>query len=250
MTGPAAPAAPGGPVARRVRRAVLAALGEERAYGERSAVVKDLVDHWGTPGRLWALVAELAEGSGDPAGCARRSYPHVLGFDKLLLLDGGPAFMLRAHLWHPGDAFARAREDIHNHRCALGSRVVRGTLGMALYEPCADGGMPAFHFREAPGPARSDWRFTPVGPARLRLVHTARYGTGSSYLLPPGTLHQAWNEEPGGTVTLYLEPGHDPTTPTDVYAACPERAAATGKPPFTVGEYLARLVGLEGLLRP
>ncbi|MFE1765336.1 hypothetical protein ACFW81_14120 [Streptomyces angustmyceticus] len=163
------------------------------------------------PDTLGPLVRRLSAGDLDLAECTRLSYRHVLGFDKLVLLVGAPRFMLRIHFWHGGTG--AAPEDIHNHRCAIASAVVRGHVRMECYEPAANG-VPATAYRETIDGPGGAWRLRRVGDARLRLVCTQRYGAGRSYGLAARTLHRVVSEGP--TVTLFLE-----TVPqrsvTDVY---------------------------------
>ncbi|MGI5261419.1 hypothetical protein [Streptomyces angustmyceticus] len=163
------------------------------------------------PDTLGPLVRRLSAGDLDLAECTRLSYRHVLGFDKLVLLAGAPRFMLRIHFWHGGTG--AAPEDIHNHRCAIASAVVRGHVRMECYEPAANG-VPATAYRETIDGPGGAWRLRRVGDARLRLVCTQRYSAGRSYGLAARTLHRVVSEEPA--VTLFLE-----TVPqrsvTDVY---------------------------------
>ncbi|MFD9910742.1 hypothetical protein, partial [Streptomyces sp. NPDC059063] len=209
----------------------------------------------GRPGRLLALITELASGLGDPSGCAALSYRHVLGFDKLLLVDVGSRHLLRAHIWHPGSLRA-GREDIHNHRSPLASYVVRGRLGMELYETmepygaAADGGVAAARYRESLSDEESDWLLEPAGRARLRLTQTAEYEAGSGYALSPYALHRAWCASPGTTVTLFLETGTDRRRYTDVFTGDDEgtRAEAYAKEPMEVAEYLGELRTLAELV--
>ncbi len=223
--------------------------GPERDELVRAA--RAAVAELGSPTRLLPLVRELAAGAGDPSGCALLSYRHVLGFDKLLLIDGGPRHMLRAHVWHPGRA---TPEDIHNHRSPLASYVVRGALGMELYEPAgpaADEGVATSWYRESLTGEEDDWLLEPAGDARLRLVQSARYTAGSGYALPPHVLHRAWCDAERPTVTLFLETGAGRRRYTDVFAG-----AATGGPAglavakkrLEVNDYLAELSALADLL--
>lgn len=254
--------------ARRLLEGALdAALPEERLVRAARAVVAEL----GSPDRLFDLVRELATGVGSPTGCALLSYRHVLGFDKLLLIDGGPRHMLRAHIWHPGtrdrglpcsnavESLGKGREDIHNHRSPLASYVVRGALGMELYEPLrgpaipGESGIAASWYRESLSDVEGHWLLEPAGPARLRLTQTAEYGTGSGYGLPSYALHRAWCASAGTAVTLFLETGAGRRRYTDVFAdsAGPDaggRTEAVVKRPMEVTEYLAELESLAKLL--
>ncbi|MEU9485169.1 hypothetical protein AB0D83_16110 [Streptomyces decoyicus] len=163
------------------------------------------------PDALGPLVRRLSAGDLDLAECTRLSYRHVLGFDKLLLLAGAPRFMLRVHFWH--GRTGPVPEDIHNHRCAIASAVVRGRVRMECYEAAADG-VPATAYRETIDGPGGAWRLRRVGDARLRLMCTEQYGPGRSYGLAARTLHRVVSEEP--TVTLFLETAPQRSV-TDVY---------------------------------
>ncbi|MET8243954.1 hypothetical protein ABZV31_05675 [Streptomyces sp. NPDC005202] len=216
---------------------------------ERMAAARAVVVELGAPEGLLELVAELASGEGDPEGCARLSYRHVLGFDKLLLVDGGSRHMLRAHVWHAG-AGGPGAEDIHNHRSALASYVVRGRLEMELYEAGGDGGIEAVRYQESLSPGRAaDWLLEPAGPARLRLTHAGQYAAGSAYALPAHTLHRAWCDTDVPTVTLFLETGSERRSHTDVFTAAGPHPGAVPKVPLGVPDYLAALGSLAELLR-
>ncbi|MFG2511087.1 hypothetical protein [Streptomyces sp. NPDC048584] len=229
---------------RLLTRTLDGGLPEREQVSAAGAVVAEL----GSPERLSELVGELVRGEGDPEGCARLSYRHVLGFDKLLLIDAGPRHMLRVHLWHAGGG-GTGREDIHNHRSALASHIVRGRLCMELYETAGGEGFAAERYEESLADGSADWLLTPAGPARLRLTHTGRYAAGSTYALPAHTLHRAWCDTPMPTVTLFLETGAERRRHTDVFTAAGPHAGAVPKQPLDVPGYLAALNGLAELLR-
>ena len=230
------------------RRLLTEALDGELSDHETLAAARAVVAELGSPDRLLELIAELASGEGDPKGCAGLSYRHVLGFDKLLLIDGGPRHMLRAHLWHPG-AKAIGKEDIHNHRSPLASYVVRGRLSMELFEARDDGGITADRYEESLSDRTADWRLRPTGPARLRLTHVGQYTAGSAYALPAHTLHRAWCDTNVPTVTLFLETGADRRRHTDVFTAAGPHPDAVAKVPLDVSDYLGALNGLAESLR-
>ncbi|WP_043685564.1 hypothetical protein [Streptomyces xylophagus] len=230
------------------RRLLTEALDGELSDHETVAAARAVVAELGSPERLLELVAELASGEGDPEHCARLSYRHVLGFDKLLLIDGGPRHMLRAHLWHPG-AKSIGDEDIHNHRSPLASYVVRGRLAMELYDARGDGGITADRYEESLAERSADWRLRPTGPARLRLTHVGQYAAGSAYALPAHTLHRAWCDTDVPTVTLFLETGAGRRRHTDVFTAAGPHPGAVAKVPLDARDYLAALNGLAESLR-
>ncbi|WP_051818411.1 hypothetical protein [Streptomyces sp. NRRL S-1813] len=174
------------------------------------------------PDTLGPLVRRLSAGDLDLAECTRLSYRHVLGFDKLLLLAGAPRFMLRVHFWH--GRTGPAPEDIHNHRCAIASAVLRGSVRMECYEPAADG-VPATAYQETIDGPGGAWRLQRVGDARLRLLCTEQYGPGRSYGLAARTLHRVVSEGP--TVTLFLETAPQRSV-TDVYVRNSSHVTSTG----------------------
>ncbi|MFI7337539.1 hypothetical protein ACIBUY_06300 [Streptomyces sp. NPDC050085] len=243
----------GGRQVASARRLLADALDVTASEADLGRAAHDVVARLGAPDALAELVQDLAAGGGDPAGCAGLSYRHVLGFDKLLLVDGGPHHMLRAHIWHPG---AHSPEDIHNHRSPLASHIVRGSLRMELYADDADdaddagGGEEAARYQESLARNSADWLLVPAGPARLRLTQVAEYAAGSSYALPAHTLHRAWSTAAGPTVTLFLETGARRRRHTDVFlgADAAEHAPAVPKAPLDVKEYLGELEALARML--
>ncbi|MFJ8540007.1 hypothetical protein [Streptomyces sp. NPDC093591] len=236
------------------RRLLAEALDGELPEQDLASAARFVVAELGSGDRLLELIAELASGEGDPASCARLSYRHVLGFDKLLLIDGGPRHMLRAHVWHPS-AGGIGEEDIHNHRSPLASYVVRGRLAMELYEVCGEGGddgvggVAAARYEESLAEGSADWVLRPAGAARLRLTHVGQYAAGSSYALPAHTLHRAWCDTDTPTVTLFLETGAGRRRHTDVFTAAGPHPGAVEKVPLDVPDYLEALSDLAERLR-
>ncbi|MCF3136878.1 hypothetical protein [Streptomyces olivochromogenes] len=230
------------------RRLLADTLGGELSEHGTLAAARAVVAELGSSERLLELIAELASGEGDTEGCARLSYRHVLGFDKLLLIDGGPRQMLRVHVWHPGMG-AIGKEDVHNHRSPLASCVVRGRLAMELYESGADGELTADRYQESLSDGSADWLLEPAGRARLRLTHTGQYAAGSSYALPARTLHRAWCDTDAPTVTLFLETGAERRRHTDVFTAAGPHTGAVAKVPMDARDYLSALGDLAELLR-
>ncbi|WP_338701773.1 hypothetical protein V2W30_31205 [Streptomyces sp. Q6] len=241
----------GGRQVASARRLLADALDVTAPEAVLARAAHDVVARLGTPERLLGLLQDLVAGGADSADRARLSYRHVLGFDKLLLIDGGPHHMLRAHVWHPE---ARGPEDIHNHRSPLASHVVHGALRMELYADDAPqgAGEAAARYQESLSPGTADWLLEPAGEARLRLVQVAEYAAGSSYALSARTLHRAWSTAPYPTVTLFLETGAGRRRHTDVFlgAEAARHAPAVAKTPLGVKEYLAELDSLIGLLTP
>ncbi|MCX3060879.1 cupin domain-containing protein [Streptomyces beihaiensis] len=243
----------GGRLVASARRLLGEALDVAAPEADLTRAARDVVARLGTPERLAGLVRDLAAdgaaGGDDTARRARLSYRHVLGFDKLLLIDGGPHHMLRAHVWRPG---ARAPEDIHNHRSPLASSVVRGSLRMELFAPATDprAGRAAARYRESLSDGAADWLLEPAGAARLDLAHVAEYPAGSSYALPSHTLHRVRTTAAAPTVTLFLETGAGRRRHTDVFLAADAdpHAAEVAKTPLDATEYVTELEALAALL--
>ncbi|QKV92860.1 hypothetical protein HUT19_14765 [Streptomyces sp. NA02950] len=226
-----------------VRRMMAEAVGLELPEPQLVGAARVLVTELARPDVLRGLITELAGGEGDPAACARRSYRHVLGFEKLLLIDGGPRQTLRLHVWHPTGGSAD-REDIHNHRSPLASYVVRGRLRMELYERSVGTGITTTAYRETLSDNGTDWLLTPRGPARLSLTHTAQYAAGASYALPAHTLHRAWCDPGDSAITLFLETGSGRLVHTDVFSPSTHHPATVRKVAFTEEAYLTALASL------
>ncbi|SOD84169.1 hypothetical protein SAMN06272765_1545 [Streptomyces sp. Ag109_G2-15] len=232
------------------RRMMAEAVGGAAPEHQLMEAARGLVAELGAPDFLPELITELASGAGETAACASRSYGHVLGFQKLLLIDDGPGQKLRAHVWQPISDSAGREQDIHNHRSPIASCVVRGRLSMELYEPSADGGIDIAAYQESLSVRDADWMLAPRGPARLRLAHTAHYARGASYALAAHTLHRAWCGAAEGAVTLLLETGSERLAHTDVYSPSTSHAARVRKVPLTEDEYLTALTALSGTLGP
>ncbi|MFV8183606.1 hypothetical protein [Streptomyces sp. AF1B] len=238
----------GGRQVLEARRLLARTLDGDPPEHELAAAARSVVAELGSPERLLELIDELVSGEGDPEGCARLSYRHVLGFDKLLLVDAGPRHMLRAHLWHRRSG-AIGEEDIHNHRSALASYIVRGRIAMELYEVRDEGGIGTARYQESLARQSADWLLEPAGPARLRMTHVGQYAAGSSYALPAHTLHRAWCDTDAPTVTLFLETGSGRRAHTDVFTPAGPHPGAVAKVPLDVDGYLGALSGLAELLR-
>ncbi|MEW2166686.1 hypothetical protein AB0912_27350 [Streptomyces sp. NPDC007084] len=226
-------------------------LGTALPAAELVDAARSVVSSLARPDFLRGLIAELAAGEGDTAHCAERSYQHVLGFRKLLLIDAGAEHRLRAHLWQAGND-AVGGKDVHNHRSALASHVVRGRLRMELYErapgPEADTDLVTTAYEERLPERHAGWLLTPRGTARLRLLHTAHYAAGSSYALPAHTLHRASCDPGEPTVTLFLETGGGRLGRTDVFSPAGARPASMVKSRISAEDYLAGLGALAALL--
>ncbi|MEO5876730.1 MAG: hypothetical protein ABIS86_10665 [Streptosporangiaceae bacterium] len=135
-----------------------------------------------TDDRVWRrIVEELLDRPDDLRACARWSFRHTLGFEKLVLIAEPPLQMLRLHLWRPGQVLAA---HVHNHRADIASAVLRGRLDKKLYRR-APGGTVLEEYRETD--TGDAWGLRPWGPAALELDRSVRVEPGTAYALPaPG----------------------------------------------------------------
>ncbi|MDQ7905997.1 hypothetical protein RB614_15905 [Phytohabitans sp. ZYX-F-186] len=178
---------------------VLALLGQRDPI--RTAEAGDVLRSIGEPAALRHLIGSVLASDDLAEALARRSYPHPLGFDKIILLSQQPLGQLRLHIWWPETA--RRREHVHNHRFAFASFVVTGEVRMRVYRP-SDDGEALVHFRETSLAAEGVWEFQRLGDTRLRLCLNADLGAGSTYAMPADALHRI-DASPLLTATLFLE---------------------------------------------
>jgi hypothetical protein len=75
-----------------------------------------------------AVVQSILDDEAALAGIAARSYPHPIGFDKLVLDDDrATGFKFRLHVYWRGANFA-SLERLHLHRFEMASAIVTGEL--------------------------------------------------------------------------------------------------------------------------
>jgi hypothetical protein len=196
------------------------------------------------PATFAALLDAVRSSPAATAAVAARSYRHVLGFDKLILVSLAPLGQLRLHVWWPDQA--RTREHVHNHRFWFSSVVLAGSLRTYLHHLAAHG-EPMTQVRETSALADRRWRFDAVGPARVATGMVADLPAGTVYRLAPDVLHHLAPAE-SLTATLFLE-----TRPvrdwSSVYVpaggSMPVAANQTG---FTPAEFAERLDRLRAAL--
>lgn len=199
---------------------------------------------------LIEMLLDRAPGrSADVAECARRSYRHALGFEKIMLMIGPQSSTLRVHVWRPDDAPAHAVEHIHNHRFEFASVVLRGAIAMETFAVQRDG-EPMTAYQESMGADGETWIMRPNGSERLRKTTELRLAAGTLYQMDAESLHRATNHAGACTVTLFLEASsRQARLRTDVYAP-----RGVGAPPefrrMPLGrdEYLAALAEVRSLL--
>ncbi len=201
-----------------------AAVGRLAPGEEASGCLLDTVAEVARPGCLAKLISAICADQTIVGVCAARSFRHPLGFKKLALIDALPLFMLRVHVWWPGDDIGV--EHVHNHRFGFVSSVIRGGYDMELYQPDRTG-TPMIEYEETVSPDLG-WRLRHVGTAGLRPLATLRLRQGSSYAFSPETLHRVTVSQAAPCVTLFLQTAVSRRT-TQVFAS-PGYSAPAGTP--------------------
>lgn len=197
------------------------------------------------PGECLALLTSLVSSSSRAADAAAISYHHPLGFDRLTLIDGRPAFLLRIHIWRP--MAARGAEHIHNHRFGFASGILYGGYDTQVYAHRADGDE-MDEYREGNVGATADWQLERRGTSRIRLVSATRLTRGSSYLLPADTLHRVDVPSDAACATLFLETSSVSATTTVLTEPSTQAPGLTHKEPFSVRTYRDHLTAVIGHL--
>jgi len=210
----------------------------------RTANAGDALRTIGEPGSLRDLIGSVLASDGLTETLAHRSYPHPLGFDKIILLSEQPLGQLRLHVWWPETA--RRREHVHDHRFSFASFVVTGEVRMRVYRP-SDDGEALVHFRETSVAAEGVWDFQRLGDESLRMCIKADLGAGSTYAMPADALHRI-DASPQLTATLFLETravrGH-----SSIYVDREGLPRPARRRSFSAGELRDRLSRLHEHLR-
>jgi hypothetical protein len=183
-------------VTRELHDALSRPQGAEAALEAAMRSVSSLAE----PGRLTGLLTSMRAQPQALARCAALSYAHPLGFDKLVLIDAEPRFMLRIHAWWPDSSFGA--EHVHNHRFGFATAVVHGDYDMYVYERSTTG-MRMTEYREQRN--RAVWQLDRVGPAQLQLLTHLSLPQGSRYALSAHALHRVAVTPGKLCITLFLE---------------------------------------------
>ncbi|GLU33196.1 hypothetical protein WKR88_16290 [Trinickia caryophylli] len=134
---------------------------------------------------------------------ASQSYCHANGFVKLVAYASPCSrFRLRVHVWPPG--CERQRLNVHNHRYAFVSLVVRGQIDDYLWRPSANGLLfKRFVYR----PRNDDGYYAHehTGNAALEIADVRRHTAGTLYSLGPGDFHYTAPVSGTSPVTFFAE---------------------------------------------
>ncbi|WP_093589068.1 hypothetical protein [Streptomyces griseoaurantiacus] len=209
----------------------------------------ELCSHMPADSLIEMLLDRASERPAEVAECARRSYHHALGCEKIMLMVGSGSSTLRVHVWRPSDVPTHAAEHVHNHRFEFASAVLCGSMTMEVFSLDPSGGsMEAY--AESIGEDGETWVMRPHGSERLRKTMHMRLAAGTLYQMDAGSLHRTANGSSVCTVTLFLEAWAGPGRPrTDVYSRVGAGAPSEfRRSPMRPDEYLVTLAGVRSLL--
>jgi hypothetical protein len=217
-------------------------------FGLRGIYLNNLGAIIANSSRIISFLSAIRDSAPSVAHCAPLSHRHPLGFEKIMLIDAEPHFILRLHAWRQGSE--RGVEHVHNHRFMMATAVLRGHYDMQVFRP-STAGIPVVEYRESTGPDGKTWCLDPVGAARLQLLTSARISQGSVYGLAVDALHRV--TVPSGTlcITLFLatlaSSGIAPTTRVFTAPGQPT-AAQTRVKPLSGDDYRRLLDGIVEVL--
>jgi hypothetical protein len=193
----------------------------------------EMISAMARPGELAELLRSISKDDRAIYTCAKRSFRHPLGFDKLTIIDALPLFVLRVHAWWPGAE--NSVDHVHNHRFSFVSSVVSGSYDMQIYEKDPNGS-PVVEYEEEVS-SEQGWRLQRVATTRIRSLSTIRLQQGASYALPAETLHRVAVKQEAPCVTLLLQTKISRST-TQVFIRQDDPIpVSTPKEPFSYEHY-------------
>ncbi len=131
----------------------------------------------------------------------KESYYHENGFHKIVL-GAGKSFKLRLH--HFGSSAKIPMENIHDHRWAFASTILKGSLTMDLFTTTQDEGEKVLHYRYDSNKQDGAYTIEPLGYTRLKVIERKEYISGKQYLMSTTDLHRIINKPGEESMTLIL----------------------------------------------
>jgi hypothetical protein len=148
----------------------------------------------------------------------KESYYHQNGFDKIVLLSG-KGFKLRLHHFHarPGHS---PMENIHDHRWAFASTMIRGSFKMHLFEEDPKGEEERTLHNYNAAKVNQKYATEEMGKRRLKIVERLQYAAGDSYIMLPDELHSIIHIPNQEAITLIVT-GNNERETCKLYAKGP-----------------------------
>jgi hypothetical protein len=153
-------------------------------------------------GEIRHFLESVLKDSDAASTCARRSFPHPLGFFKVVLANYQNGGKLRLHVWPEGKECG-IEQDIHDHFWDFCSIVLEGELEFIDFVPAAIG-TDYFHYRLYPT-APSAYNQVYLGHSALSPQTIHRLRVGDCISVSRTTLHQAYPTTSGLCATLLLQ---------------------------------------------
>ena len=179
-------------------------------------VAEDLVQSLGRKQQVLALIESILRNDRQLEEIASRSYHHVNGFDKnVLVVSHKPKYELRLNIWWPKVCQEDHKEDIHNHLCDLTACLITGGYKHQIFLPSDTGDS----FYKYICMRRRDGVGTFLeyqGQALVRQTFSNTMLAGCFYRLHSGILHRVENI-PGCLTSTILIQGPFRQDYTDVY---------------------------------
>ena len=168
---------------------------------KKAQFIVDLIDQKTFP----RLIKKVIASDDWLEAIAKRSYYHVNGFDKLILLQEDN-YSLRVHIWWQENR-KETREDVHNHRWDFISGVLVGTSVQELFSLSSKEEKGAFevsHYRYTPQRAHKNFRYQMknLGPVFLCNKGKKHISSGQVYALKRSELHRVICDYKETTATL------------------------------------------------
>jgi hypothetical protein len=155
-----------------------------------------------TSGELRRFIAGLLNDTRATSACAERSFPHPLGFLKIVLATHPNGEKLRLHVW-PNGKECGVEQDIHDHFWDFCSVVLQGEMEFLDFIP-ADRGENYYHYRLLPT-APSAYEQVYLGKSALSSGTVHRLRAGDWISVGRTTLHRAYPTTSGLCATLLLQ---------------------------------------------
>ena len=172
--------------------------------------------------------------------CAKRSFPHPLGFLKIVLVTFSNGSKLRLHVW-PAERSCDISPDVHDHFWDFCSLILKGEMEFVDFA-LSESGDRFYHYRLLPtGPARYDQTY--LGQSILSVDSVRRIRAGEFICVNRTTLHKAYPVVRGLCATILLQ-GPQESPCNNIYSNTYEEGADK-----IVGERPVSVVELEKLLR-
>lgn len=162
------------------------------------------------PENLPQLISAILHNEKASEKMLKESYYHQNGFDKIVLLSGKD-FKLRLHHFHarPGHA---PMENIHDHRWAFASSIIRGGFNMHLFEEHPDGEEERTLHNYHSAKVDQKYATEEIGKRRLKVIERLQYVAGDSYIMLPDELHSIIHIPNQEAITLIMTGNNERST--------------------------------------